>query len=157
MCVFFVPRENQWEWRLFQGSPELFAPSVMREREELWRRDWLSLILYCMPHSPKNHYCACMEMLKWKWDFNTVWETIISSTAFQIQILNKTQSLAAFGCEQFRKQGFAGGLLKYKYIKESLLLHSVFQRPEKSASDDHLPCRWSWCFCLRFVLATNQM
>ena len=70
-------------------------------------------------------------------------ETIISSTAFQIQILNKTQSLAAFGCEQFRKQGFAGGLLKYKYIKESFLLHSVFQRPEKSASVDHLPCRWS--------------
>lgn len=58
-------------------------------------------------------------------------ETITSSAAFQI-------SLAAFSCEQFRKQGFAGGLLE-----ESLLLHSVFQRPEKSASVDHLPCRWS--------------
>lgn len=64
-------------------------------------------------------------------------ETIITSNAaFQI-------SLAAFCCEQFRKQGFAGSLLKYKYTKESLLLHSVFQRPEKSASVDHLPCRWS--------------
>ena len=39
MCVFFVPREKQWERRLFQGSPELFSPSVMREGEELWRRD----------------------------------------------------------------------------------------------------------------------
>ena len=39
MCLFFVPRENQWERRLFQGSPELFSPSVMREREELWGRD----------------------------------------------------------------------------------------------------------------------
>lgn len=58
-------------------------------------------------------------------------ETITSSAAFQI-------SLAAFCCEQFRKQGFAGGLLE-----ESLLLHSVFQRREKSASVDHLPCRWS--------------
>ena len=63
-------------------------------------------------------------------------ETITSSAAFQI-------SLAAFGCEQFRKQGFAGGLFEYKYTGESLLLHSVFQRPEKSASVDHLSCRWS--------------
>ena len=28
---------NQWERRLFQGSPELFFPSVVREREELLR------------------------------------------------------------------------------------------------------------------------
>ena len=40
MCVFFIFPENKWERRLFQGSPELFSPSVMRKREELWGRDW---------------------------------------------------------------------------------------------------------------------
>ena len=39
MCVFFVPRENQWERRLFQGSPELFSPWQSCAKE-LWSRDW---------------------------------------------------------------------------------------------------------------------
>ena len=39
-----VPHENQSEDTLFQGSPELFSPSVMRKREKFWSRDCDKLI-----------------------------------------------------------------------------------------------------------------
>ena len=40
ICVFIVLCKNQSELYLCQSSPELFSPSVMRRREELWGRDW---------------------------------------------------------------------------------------------------------------------
>ena len=44
ICVFIVLRKNQSELYLCQGSPELFSPSVMRRREELWGRDWKTVL-----------------------------------------------------------------------------------------------------------------
>ena len=45
ICVFIVLCKNQSELYLCQGSPELFSPSVMRRREELWGRDCIKPML----------------------------------------------------------------------------------------------------------------
>ena len=41
-CICIVLPENQSQLTLTQASPELFSPSVMHKREELWGREWLA-------------------------------------------------------------------------------------------------------------------
>ena len=46
--VFIVLTENQSESDPSQDFPELFSPSVMHKREELWGREWPTwYVVYC--------------------------------------------------------------------------------------------------------------
>ena len=56
ICVFIVLCKNQSELYLCQGSPELFSPSVMRRREELWGRDWFET-------GQRSLFWACARVL----------------------------------------------------------------------------------------------
>ena len=65
ICVFIVLCKNQSELYLCQGSPELFSPSVMRRREELWGRD-CSCSMHVTDQSSKSDLTnsAVLVMLK---------------------------------------------------------------------------------------------
>ena len=44
LSLFQPTTNNERAW--YQGSPELFSPSVIRKIEELWGREWRKMVAF---------------------------------------------------------------------------------------------------------------